>query len=90
MSLHRAVDGLSGHVDMKHAQSHYTLLFAMFAVPLTTAGTIALLIPLAIYVMDYAAFQNLNVIRPDHYCRLLIKVYRVWLGANGKMSSKDL
>ncbi|KAL1507165.1 hypothetical protein AB1Y20_008016 [Prymnesium parvum] len=37
--------------------------------------------------MDYAAFQNLNVIRPDHYCRLLIKVYRVWLGKQKQKTS---
>ena len=83
--LHEVV----GHVESPSGK--LPLLLVLLSLPLGTAATLALLIPLGIYVSDYAAFQNLNVIRPDHFGRLVVKVYRAWLTSeNGKLSAKEL
>ena len=74
--------------EMSRHPGEAMLLMALF--PLLSALGLALVIPLGPYVFTHAAFQDLHVIRPDHHCRLMIKVYRAWSAANGKLASKDL
>ena len=70
--------------------SKLMLPLCIISLPLGTAIAIALVIPLGVYLTDYAAFQNLNVIRPDHYARLVFKVHKAWISSNGKLSSKEI
>ena len=65
-------------------------LGAMMSFPILGAGSLGLVIPLAVYVADHAAFNDLHVIRPDHFGKLLSRVYRSWAATNGKMATKDL
>jgi hypothetical protein len=66
------------------------MMIALYPI-LTILGMI-LIIPLAIYVSDHTPFQGLNVLRPDHYSRLLFMVYRAWSqSGTGKLNiKKDL
>ena len=77
--------------NVQEFKSHPAMLFAMLAsFPLLSMLGLLLVIPLGPYCADHAAFQNLNVIRPDHHVRLMVKVYRAWTQANGKLAGKDL
>ena len=69
-----------------------TLLFALIALyPLVTIATLVLVIPLLMYVTDHTPFQSLNPLRPDHFARLVVRVYTAWLSnPGGKMKAKDL
>ena len=50
-----------------------------------------LVIPLLMYVTDHTPFQSLNPLRPDHFARLVVRVYTAWLSnPGGKMKAKDL
>jgi uncharacterized BrkB/YihY/UPF0761 family membrane protein len=68
------------------------LLFALIALyPLVTIATLVLVIPLLMYVTDHTPFQSLNPLRPDHFARLVVRVYTAWLSnPGGKMKAKDL
>ena len=68
-----------------------TLLFALIALyPLVTIVTLVLVIPLLMYVTDHTPFQSLNPLRPDHFARLVVRVYTAWLSnPGGKMKAKD-
>ena len=58
--------------------------------PIFSMLGLLLVLPLGPYCADHAAFQNLRIIRPDHYVRLCVKVYTAWTVGNGKLASKDL
>ena len=60
--------------------------------PILTLLGMLLIIPLGIYATDHSPFQKLNVLRPDHYVRLAVMVYRAWgQSGNGKLNvNKDL
>ena len=59
--------------------------------PLLTVVGLILVIPLGVYVTDHAPFQSLNLMRPDHYARLVLRVHKAWLGASdGKLQAKEL
>tara|TARA_B110000046_G_C12610612_1_gene240658 strand:- start:1 stop:159 length:159 start_codon:yes stop_codon:yes gene_type:complete len=50
-----------------------------------------LIIPTFIYVTDHAPFQSLSILRPDHYFKIVVKVYKAWASsAGGKLKMKDL
>ena len=53
-------------------------------------AAIFLLIPLFIYITDHAAFTTLSMLRPDHYGKLVWRVYAGWIASGGKLASKDL
>ena len=56
-----------------------------------TIATLVLVIPLLMYVTDHTPFQSLNPLRPDHFARLVVRVYTAWLSnPGGKMKAKDL
>ena len=89
--LHGAsVTMVDKHIDTQKAHpSHFVGTIVLF--PVFTAIGLFLTIPLFVYVTDHAAFSNLHVINPVHYGRLLVRVYRSWLRADGgKLSSKEL
>eukprot|EP00325_Prymnesiales_sp_UTEX-LB-985_P003163 CAMPEP_0174697972 /NCGR_PEP_ID=MMETSP1094-20130205/3689_1 /TAXON_ID=156173 /ORGANISM="Chrysochromulina brevifilum, Strain UTEX LB 985" /LENGTH=132 /DNA_ID=CAMNT_0015895061 /DNA_START=11 /DNA_END=409 /DNA_ORIENTATION=+ len=69
-----------------------TMLIALTACyPCLAVSWLMLVIPLLMYASDHAAFQSLHVLRPDHYMRLLSKVYTAWAAApNGKLKVKDM
>ena len=74
-----------------HDKSAGLFIFLILLYPLLTALGLVLAIPLLVYVSDYAPFQNLNLLRPNHYAKLLKVVYTTWLNAEGgKLKSKDL
>ena len=81
-------------LDIVGGGSHATaaLLFALIALyPLVTIVTLVLVIPLLMYVTDHTPFQSLNPLRPDHFARLVVRVYTAWLSnPGGKMKAKDL
>ena len=59
--------------------------------PVVAFVAMLLIIPVLIYATDHAPFQSLNLLRPDHFARLLFKVYSSWAGsANGKLKAKDM
>ena len=66
------------------------LLGAMMMFPILAATAMGILIPVAVYVGDHAAFNDLHIARPDHLATLLVRVYRSWAASNGKLASKDL
>ena len=66
------------------------LLLALMCFPILGAGTLALIIPIAVYVGEHAAFNDLHILRPDHFCIVLARVYRSWAATNGKLATKDL
>ena len=70
-----------------HAAQHLLLIPLL---PITAVVAMALVIPLFVYVGNYAAFASLALPRPDHYVQLLFRVYRQWLSAGGKLKDKDL
>ena len=88
--LHYVVDVIEGHHGLRKDNSRLMLPLCIISLPLGTAIAIALVIPLGVYLTDYAAFQDLNVIRPDHYARLVFKVHKAWVSSNGKLSSKEI
>ncbi|KAL3895235.1 MAG: hypothetical protein SGPRY_013567, partial [Prymnesium sp.] len=91
LALHHLAHAIPDQPKLSDPSSRAKLLLLPFALPLGTAAAIGMLIPLGVYLSDYAAFQRLNVVRPDHFVRLLIQVYSVWITSpNGKLSSKDL
>ena len=73
-----------------HSGQHVNpLLLLLF--PLSAIALLLLLVPLLMYVVDHAAFSSLAMPRPDHYLRLLCRVYTAWLSAeDGKLKEKDL
>ena len=72
-------------------RNHPAALFGMMAsFPILAMIALLLLLPLGPYVGDHAAFQSLHVIRPDHYARLVTRVYGAWTASHGKLSKKDL
>ena len=67
------------------------MLIALIACyPLLAILGLFMIIPIGPYVSEHAAFQNLDIARPDHYVRALMKVYSAWFQAKGKLSKKDL
>ena len=86
--LHEVVEVIEGHHEPKGSKKMIPLY--LISLPLGTATALAMLIPLGVYLSEYAAFQNLNVWRPDHYARLVYKVHKAWISSNGKLSSKEL
>ena len=72
-------------------RNHPAALFGMMAsFPILAMIALLLLLPLGPYVGDHAAFQSLHVLRPDHYARLVTRVYGAWTASHGKLSKKDL
>ena len=68
------------------------LLFALVMLyPILTVICMTLVIPLFVYVNDYAPFQSLKIWRPLDFITLVTRVYRAWMGAHdGKLKPKDL
>ena len=73
-------------------QPSFAILIALVAMyPLLSVAGLGLVIPLLVYVGDHAPFQSLDVLRPDHYAKLLVRVYRAWASSKGgKLKGKDL
>lgn len=95
LSLHHGVHGVTEyfHDHQGKMTRRVVLVLPLIAmcVPLGTVLFFALLIPLGVYIFDHAAFQSLNVLRPDHYLTVVARVWRTWSGAkNGKLNGKDL
>ncbi len=78
-------DGTSrnGSHDLQH-------LMVIPLLPITAALLIALEIPLIMYISNYSALQSLAMPRPDHYLRLLLRVYSAWFAEGGKLKEKDM
>ena len=77
--------------DMDEFRAHPGMLVGLLACyPLLSMLGLALVIPLGPYCAEHAAFQHLNVLRPDHHLRLCYKVYKAWIATDGKLSKKDL
>ena len=76
----------------REMKTHPAMVLGLIAIfPLTAILTIVMILPLGVYVTDYAAFQNLSPVRPDHYIKVCFKVYRAWFaGGDGKLKAKDL
>jgi hypothetical protein len=66
------------------------IMLVTLGFPLSAMAAIFLLIPLFIYITDHAAFTTLSMLRPDHYGKLVWRVYAGWIAAGGKLASKDL
>ena len=66
------------------------IMLVTLGFPLSAMAAIFLLIPLFIYIFEHAAFTNLSMLRPDHYGKLVWRVYAGWIAADGKLASKDL
>ena len=66
------------------------IVVVTLAFPLSGMAAIFLLIPLIVYIFEHAAFASLSMLRPDHYGRLVWRVYAGWIAADGKLASKDL
>ena len=73
-------------------KQHPAMMIAMIMTfPFFGIMGIVLVLPLGVYVTDHAAFQNLNVLRPDHYMRLLVRVYKALIAdGDGKLKGKNL
>ena len=67
-----------------------SLLGLMACFPILAMLGLLCLLPLGPYVGEHAAFQGLHVLRPDHYARLVTRVYSAWFASDGKLSKKDL
>lgn len=80
--LEEALEG-KGAGDLQH-------LLILPLLPLSAGLMLFLLIPLFIYVGNYSALQAFALPRPDHYVRLLIRVYSAWMSEGGKLKDKDL
>lgn len=80
--LEEALEG-KGKGDVQH-------LLILPLLPLSAAAMLMMIIPLVMYVSNYSALQSLVMPRPDHYVRLLVRVYSTWIGEGGKLKDKDL
>jgi len=80
--LHAHRDGL--------AVNPREIMMVTLAFPLSGMSAIFLLIPLIVYVFEHAAFASLSMLRPDHYGKLVWRVYARWIATDGKLASKDL
>lgn len=78
------------HQGLLAASPPLALLLTML-LPLTALLLITALLPLLVYVADHAPFNDLVMPRPDHYARLVVRVYTAWIGANdGKLKEKNI
>lgn len=80
--LEEALEG-KGKGDIQH-------LLILPLLPLSAAALLILIIPLFMYVSNYSALQSLVLPRPDHYVRLLVRVYSTWISEGGKLKDKHM
>ena len=77
--------------DVEEFKAHPAmLLICLMSFPILTMIGLALVIPLGPYVFDHAAFQSMHVVRPDHFLKVVFKVYSAWIANDGKLKAKDL
>jgi len=69
--------------DMRH-------LLIIPLLPLSAALLLVMIIPIFMYITNYAALQSFVLPRPDHYFRLLVRVYSAWASEGGKLKDKHL
>ena len=100
-TLHYAAESLESHFhlfDKAHEAGPgalsphpgiFLLLLSLY--PVLSLLGLLLVIPLLVYMTDYAPFQSLRLWKPNHYARLVRLVYSAWLKApGGKLEAKEL
>jgi hypothetical protein len=80
VSLHLLQDWVGGAFGSGRPTPAMMMMMMMLG-PCSLAGVVlymGLVIPLGVYVFDHSAFQSLNVLRPDHFVRMVANVWRAW------------
>ena len=85
--LHEASRMLESHIETK---SPALFVLCLISYPLSGAVALGLLLPILVYILDYAPWQKLVLPRPDHYVRLVLRVWPAWFANHGKLTDKDL